>query len=184
MGRLGQTASPTAQTYFTPGSQVSLQFSISVLAASVFQGLELGAGLGEIQSILAAWSPFSSGAFTNLDCEFDNSAWPSVLTVSFTVGSNGGQYTYGLLAQSIATEINGELPWGSVNPLNLGAGLSTPSVVGAAVSATTLDPGTLLAEDLNLLTGGGLTPQASTPMPAWVWLGLAGVGLLAFAYYS
>ena len=178
LGTLGQTAT----TQFVAGQTVSLTFSVSLGAASVFQGLELGAGLGDIQQTLAEWAPFANGNFTNLSVAFDNPVLPTVLTVTFTVGQGGTQYEYGLLAQSIATEINTGIPWGSVQPLGLGPGLGSPSVAGSVAQSWTLNPVTLAQEDLNLLTGGSLTPTGSTPLPGWVWAAGIGALLLGVAY--
>jgi hypothetical protein len=155
LGRLGQTAATT----FTAGQQVSLQFSLDTLASVYFY---FSSNVSNIQNVLASWSPFASGAFVMQSVSVDDPSAPSVLTVTFMTGANAPQYTYGLLAQSIATVINASIT-GTVSPMNLGAGLaSAQSPTAAAIQALTIDPLTLAKEDLNLLTGGSINPAPST----------------------
>jgi hypothetical protein len=173
---LGQTAS----TQFTPGSTASLSFSVSLAA-----GVQINAAsLSSIQSMLAAWAPFASGAFTLQNLQLDNPLTPSSLTITFSVGAAGAQYTYGLLSQSIATMINSSLLLGTVAPAGLGPGLApAPSTLSAVVNSWTLDPNTLLASWANLFSGGsGVPPPGPNNSFPWGWV-LLGVGGLVAIYF-
>jgi hypothetical protein len=157
LGRLGQTAA----TYFTANQQVSLQFSLDG-AASVW--FETNSFQSIIPNLLSSWAPFSSGAFSNPAVMVDNPSQPLVLTVTFMTGANAPQYTYGLLAQSIAQTINASMG-GTVSPVGLGPGLASAlPTATAAVQALTINPQTLLQSWENIATGQNVNaaPPAST----------------------
>ncbi len=180
LGALGQTAS----TQFTAGSTATLTFSVSTYA---WMAALANAPAGDAGTILANWSPFSSGAFQLDSVTYDDPYMPAALTVVFTVGPNGAQYTYGLLASSMATTLNQAFGGAPIfSPSGLGAGLApAPIPAVAAAQSLTVDPATLLNAWSNLISGGsvntpGTPPPGGKSLP-WGYILLIIAGL-AFAY--
>lgn len=189
---LGQTS----DTPFTPGTTVNLNFAISGTGQVAISGLTAIA----IQSLLASWAPFSSGAFSLQNVSLDNPILPGSLMVTFTVGAAGAQYTYGLLSSSIAAQINSALPVGTVTPVGLGPGLGTTTTYQQFVQqgGVTLSPlasvspggpswlSTLLPSGLfsNLFgsgSGSGAGGGGGGGSFPWIWVA-AGVGALGLIY--
>jgi hypothetical protein len=188
LGRLGQT--PNANTQFVAGANVSLQFTLDT-AASAFWSSSI---TQDVQNSLAGWAPFSSGAFSLQSVSIDDPSAPTVLTVSFSVGANGAQYTYGLLASSIASIVNGSIT-GTVTP-TLAAGLATTTTLqqfeqqgGVTVSPfAPVSPGQPSWEQQligQLFPGAAPSGKAPSPtaLPSWVWWAAAALGLLGAAAY-
>lgn len=180
LGELGQTSS----TQFTAGSTVTLTFTVSTYA---WMAALANAPAGDAGTILANWSPFSSGAFQLVSVTYDDAITPSLLTVIFTVGPNGAQYTYGLLSSSMASTLNNAFGGAPIfAPSGLGAGLGpAPIPAVAAAQSLTLSPTTLLNAWSNLFSGGSVNTPGPPPPPTaslpWGYI-LVIVAALAFAY--
>ncbi len=180
LGALGQTAS----TQFTAGSTVTLTFTINT---AEWMGALANAPAGDAGTILSQWSLFSSGAFQLNSVTYDDPTTPSLLTVVFTVGPNGAQYTYGLLSSTIASTLNSGFGGAPIfAPSGLGPGLvPAPIPAVAALESPSISLTTLLNSWANLISGGSVNTPGPPPQPAaslpWGYILLIVAGL-AFAY--
>ena len=175
LGALGQTAS----TQFTAGSTVTLTFTINT---AEWMGALANAPAGDAGTILSQWSLFSSGAFQLNSVTYDDPTTPSLLTVVFTVGPNGAQYTYGLLSSTIASTLNSGFGGAPIfAPSGLGPGLapaSNPTV--AYIDALSSSPSGLLNAWSSLIAGESVNTPDTLSLP-WGYILLIIAGL-AFAY--
>lgn len=164
MGALGQTAS----TALSPGTTVTMNFSLPVSAS--IAGLSPSEEANSITNILAAWAPFANQilvlAGVTVASDFSSFA------VTFVVGSTS--YTYGLIAQGISTTVGTALGM-TINSLDaFGLGTNATSFLTQFEQAGGLDLNPL--SSLNLQTDMNAIKSALSLMPSWSWTTWAMVG--------